>query len=97
MRATASLINSIPASILSDCSGRRQGRRPGPTAQIVHWASPQRGRVFERIANGIANDRGSMQWRALLLEIDFDQLLGVVPGTAGIGHVDCLEQPEDGD
>ena len=38
-----------------------------------------------------------MQRSSLLLHFDFDDLLGVVPGGAGIGHEDCLVKAEDGD
>ena len=31
------------------------------------------------------------------LQIDLDELLGVVPRAAGVGHVDRLEQAEHGD
>ena len=31
------------------------------------------------------------------LQIDLDELLGVVPGAAGVGHVDRLEQAEHRD
>jgi hypothetical protein len=34
---------------------------------------------------------------ALLAHVDFDDLLGVVPGTAGVGHEDGLEQAEERD
>ena len=34
---------------------------------------------------------------ALLLQLDLDELLGVVPGAAGVGHEDGLEQAEERD
>ena len=38
-----------------------------------------------------------MERRALLLEFDFNDLLGGVPGASGIGHENGLVQAEDGD
>ena len=38
-----------------------------------------------------------MQWRSFLLKFDFDDLLGIVPGCAGVGHEDGLIEAEDGD
>ena len=37
-----------------------------------------------------------MQLGALFLQIDLNQLLGIVPGAAGVGHRDRLEQAEHG-
>src|SRR5207302_955419 len=45
----------------------------------------------------VANDRGIVEGCALLLELDFNDLLGVVPSAAGVGHEDGLVQAEDGD
>src|SRR5690348_3043057 len=38
-----------------------------------------------------------MQRRALLLHFDFDDFLGIVPSTTGVGHEDGLVQAEGGD
>ena len=38
-----------------------------------------------------------MERGVFLLQIDFDDLLGVIPATAGIGHEDSLEETEEGD
>ncbi len=38
-----------------------------------------------------------MEGCILHLEIDLDDLLGVIPATAGIGHEDSLEEPEERD
>src|SRR5262249_29803505 len=55
------------------------------------------GSVFKRIADGIADDRGVVEWRAFLLQLDFDDFLSVVPRAAGVGHKDRLVQTENGD
>ena len=56
-----------------------------------------RRRVLERIADRVADDRRGMQRRALLLQLDLDHFLGVVPRAAGVGHEDRLEQTEERD
>ncbi len=38
-----------------------------------------------------------MQLGSLFLQVDLDELLGVVPGAAGVGHEDRLEQAEQRD
>jgi hypothetical protein len=38
-----------------------------------------------------------VQRRALLLQLDLDDLLGVVPGAAGVGHEDRLVEAEERD
>ena len=53
--------------------------------------------VLERIADRVADDGRGVQRRALLLQLDLDDLLGVVPRAAGVGHEDGLEQAEDRD
>ena len=53
--------------------------------------------VLERVAHGIADHGGVVQRRALLLQIDFDDLLRVVPCAAGVGHENRLVQAEDRD
>jgi hypothetical protein len=37
-----------------------------------------------------------VQRRALLLQVDFDNLLGVIPGAARVGHENRLIEAEDG-
>src|SRR5664280_902755 len=37
-----------------------------------------------------------MQRSVFHLQIDFNNLLAVIPATAGIGHEDCLVQTEEG-
>src|SRR6267143_2723948 len=54
-------------------------------------------RILKRIAHYVADDCSVVEGRALLLEFDFNDFLGVVPGTAGVGHEDGLVQAEDGD
>src|SRR5262249_28381708 len=54
-------------------------------------------RVLEWVADGIAHDRGRVKVRALLLQLDLDDLLRVVPGAAGICHKECLEKAEERD
>ena len=53
--------------------------------------------VLERVAHGVAHDRGGVQGRAFLFEVHLDNFLGVVPRAAGVGHEDGLKQAEEGD
>ena len=53
--------------------------------------------VLERIADRVADDGGVVQRRPFLLQFDFDDFLGVVPGAAGVGHEDGLVETEDRD
>jgi hypothetical protein len=46
---------------------------------------------------GVAHNRGRVQFGALGLQLGLDDLLGVVPRAAGVGHEDGLEQAEQGD
>ena len=54
-------------------------------------------RVFERIADGVADDGRGVQVGPFGFHIDFDDFFGVVPRPAGIGHEDGLVQTEHGD
>ena len=47
--------------------------------------------------HGVADDGRVVERRALLLQLDLDDLLGVVPGAAGVGHEDRLEEAEERD
>src|SRR6267142_1462013 len=53
--------------------------------------------VLEGVAHGVTDNGGVVQWSAFLLQLNFDDLLGVVPRAAGIGHENCLVQAEDRD
>ena len=52
-----------------------------------------RRRVLERIADGVADHGCRVQRRALFLEVDFDDFLGVVPCSAGVRHVIAWNRP----
>ena len=47
--------------------------------------------------DGVADHGGGVQGRALLLELHLDDLLGVVPGAAGVGHEHRLVETEQRD
>ncbi len=53
-------------------------------------------RIFEGVADGVADNGGFMQRSVFHLEINFNNLLAVIPATAGIGHEDRLEETEEG-
>jgi hypothetical protein len=71
-----------------------QAEQRGELDDRVHG---HRGGVLEGVADGVADDGGRVQRGALLLELDLDDLLGVVPGAAGVGHEERLEEAEEGD
>src|SRR5712675_2368766 len=56
-----------------------------------------RGRVLERVADGIAHNRSVVQRRAFLLQLGLDDLLGVVPCPPRIRHEDGLVETEQRD
>src|SRR5512146_3050398 len=56
-----------------------------------------RRRILERVTNGVADDRRRVERRAFLLQLHLDDLLGVVPRAAGVGHEDGLIQSEQRD
>jgi hypothetical protein len=71
---------------------RQQSEQRGEFDDRVHG---HRRRVLERIAHRVADHRGVVQRRAFLFQFGFDDLLGVVPRGAGVGHEDCLVEAED--
>ncbi len=73
---------------------RQQTEQGGELDDGVH--GHRRG-VLERVAHRVADDRRRVQLGALLLHVGFHDLLGVVPGAAGVGHEDGLIQTEHGD
>src|SRR5205085_9658112 len=56
-----------------------------------------RRRVLKRIANRIAHHSGIVERRAFLLQLNFHDLLGVIPCTARVGHKNRLIQTKDRD
>jgi hypothetical protein len=74
--------------------GEQEAEERGELDDRVHG---HRGGVLEGVADGVADDAGRVQRGALLLELDLDELLGVVPGAAGVGHEDGLVEAEERD
>jgi predicted transposase YdaD len=66
-----------------------QAEERGELDDRVHG---DRRRVLEGIADGVADDARRVERGALLLELDLDELLRVVPSAAGVGHEDGLVQ-----
>ena len=53
--------------------------------------------ILERVAHGVAHHAGLVALAALAAEVaGLDVLLGVVPGAAGVGHVDGHQEAGDG-
>src|ERR1700722_19879534 len=61
--------------------GDLRGQQSEQSRELDHWIERDRRRVFEWIADGVADYSGGMQFGAFLAEIDFNNLLGVVPGA----------------
>jgi hypothetical protein len=71
--------------------------QPKQGRELDHGIERDRRGILERIANGVANHRRGVQFRPLLAEVHFDDLLCIIPGPARIGHEDGLEQAEECD
>ena len=90
-------MQSMPPVSARQLDGQLDGQQAEQRGELDDRVQRDRGGVLERVAHRIANDRGVVQRRAFLLQLDFDDLLGVVPGAAGVGHEDGLVEAEDGD
>ena len=53
--------------------------------------------ILEGISDGVADNGGRMQRRALFLKIDLNNLFGIVPASTCIRHENSLEESEDCD
>ena len=85
------------SALLTQLGGQlncEQTKQRGELDDRVH--GDRRG-ILEWIADGIADDASCMQLGALLFELGLDDLLGVVPSAAGVGHKQGLEQTEQRD
>src|SRR5262245_50252953 len=71
--------------------------KPEQRRELDYWIHCDRRRVLERISDRIADHSRVVQRRAFVLQLDFDNLLRVVPRAAGVGHEDRLVQPKDRD
>ena len=76
---------------------QRHRQQPEQRRELDDRVHRHRRGVLERIADRVAHHRRRVQRRPLHLQLDLDDLLGVVPGAAGVGHEDRLEQPEQRD
>src|SRR5437667_8284493 len=83
------------------CRGQLHGELDGEQAEerreLDDWIECDGRGVLERIADGVANDSSVVERGALLFELDLNDLLGVVPGAAGVGHENGLIQAKNGD
>src|SRR5947209_1749434 len=77
--------------------GKLYGEKAEERGELNDGVQRDRRSILEGIANGIANDRRIMQSRTLLLQLNFDNLLRVVPRAARVRHEDGLIEAEDGD
>src|SRR5260370_17766892 len=77
--------------------GKLDGQQAEERGELDDRVERDGRRILKRIADRVADYRGVMQRRALLLQFDFHDFLRVVPGAAGVGHEDGLIQTESGD
>src|ERR1700728_3584767 len=74
-----------------DCQQTEEG------GELDDRVQSNRRSVLEGVADGVADYGGVVQWSSLLLHFNFDDLLSIVPGSAGVGHENCLVKAEDSD
>src|SRR2546430_8460887 len=78
------------------CRGQLHGELDGEQAEerreLDDWIECDGRGVLERIADGVANDSSVVERRAFLLELDLNDLLGVVPGASGVSHENRSEE-----
>ena len=67
-------------------NGQLHGQQTEERGELDDRVERDRRRVFEWVADRIADHGGIVQRRALLLEFDFDDLFRVVPRAAGVGR-----------
>ena len=65
--------------------------------ELNDWVQTHGTGVLERIANGVANHGRRVKVSALHAHVHFNNLLCVVPRSAGIGHKDGLEETKERD
>src|SRR6185312_1214403 len=85
------------ALFASQAYSQLHGQQTEQRSELDDRVESNRGSVFERITYRVAYYRCVMQGRALLLELDFHDFLGVVPCAAGVSHEDGLIEAEDCD
>src|SRR5580704_1411971 len=78
-------------------NGEFDGQKAEQRRELDDWVERDGAGVLKRIADRVANDSGVVEWRALLFQLDFDDLLGVIPCATGVGHEDGLIEAEDRD
>ena len=77
--------------------GDLHGEQAEERRELDHRIQGDRRGILERVAHGVADDRRLVQRGVLLLQVHLDDLLGVIPAAAGIGHENRLEEAEEGD
>ena len=77
--------------------GELHGEQTEERGELDDGVHRHAGRVLEWVADGVAHDGRVVEGGALLLELDLDDLLRVVPGSAGVRHEERLEETEEGD
>src|SRR5882762_542589 len=96
-RSSSSQRFSVCSPSNSPSHGEFDGEQTEKRCELDDRVERDRRSIFKRITDGIANDGGIVERRALLLHFNFNDFLGVVPGSAGVGHEDGLIEAEDGD
>ena len=95
--AAAKRVGDAGALVVCQRNGKLHGEKTEQRGEFDDRVQGDRGSVFERIADGVADDGGRVKVRPFLLQLGLDDLLGVVPRPAGVGHEDCLIETEQRD
>ena len=93
LRAIGLLVPAFSFSIILTAISTASS--PNSLVNLIAGFIATGGGVLEGTAHSVAHDCGGVQVGALLAEVHLDDLLGVVPRAAGVGHEDSLEQPEE--
>ena len=90
-------VHHRPHPLGGQADGEFDGEQAEEGRELDNGVERHRRGVLEGVPDGVADDRGVVQGRALHVQVDLDDLLRVVPRAPGVGHVDRLIQAEDRD
>src|SRR5258708_11206661 len=77
------------------CDGNLDGEKAEEGGEFNDGIERNGRSVFEWVAYGIAHDGRRVKRSVFRAEVDFNDLLGVVPCTAGVRHENGLEKSEE--
>jgi len=89
-------VAAIPEAARVELLGELDGEKTEERRELDHRVHGHRRSVLEWIADGVADDARIVKGRSLFLELDFDDLLRVVPSTAAVVHEHGEQNARDG-